>query len=239
MPGFSASMDRAFTPGLPRTPVRPFYFSDPAVFQGWQYESRRVAQLIDTNLWLGPMSSAKDEEFLTSNKIKRVLAVTHPRTWDIMKRSPSCEYSALLVAGTDGLVNIFSQARLLIEDTKDNDGAVLVCCETGNEKAAAVVAAYLMDTYNWTVVAAVQHVQSRRLSIALDNSMKYHLQTYETLCQARSDVSSSTASTSHRRTIDDLYDDDDETAEAMDLNRGGIAPFNDNDNDSEVEAMTQ
>ncbi|KAL2021097.1 hypothetical protein VTK56DRAFT_7516 [Thermocarpiscus australiensis] len=69
-------------------------------------------------------------------------------------------------------------------------GKVLVCCETGNDRSAAIVAAYLMAVYGLDTVRAVQFMLLKRFSVTLGDETKFFLQSYEDILRARGDVGS-------------------------------------------------
>ena len=65
---------------------------------------------------------------------------------------------------------------------------MLVVCETGNDRSAAVVAAYLMAMYGLDTVQAVQFMQLKRFCVALGDDFKFQLQAYGDILRARGDV---------------------------------------------------
>lgn len=67
-------------------------------------------------------------------------------------------------------------------------GKVLVFCESGNERSAAVVAAYLITMYNMDFIRTIQVIQAQRFCVAFDESLKALLQTYAGMVQAKRDV---------------------------------------------------
>jgi len=69
-------------------------------------------------------------------------------------------------------------------------GKVLVYCETGNERSAIVVAAYLMSMYGLGVVHAVQFVASQRFCVAIDDKALNLLVSFHDILQAKRDVMS-------------------------------------------------
>ncbi|KAK9380838.1 protein-tyrosine phosphatase-like protein [Kockiozyma suomiensis] len=228
----SPTQDRSRAPGLPRTLVPPSFFNVPSAINDWHYESRRVAQSILPHLFLGPMSVVKDEKFIEENNIKLVLGTTSPQMWQIMKQryAGRPQFQALPVAGTADLVKMFPKSKAIIDTTLQNEGAVLVYCETGNEISAAVVVAYIMETNKWDLIKSIQFVQSQRFCVALDDDIKFQLRTYESLCKAQDEVQAASSSDCERigirRTIDDLYEDT-TTSSA----REGMAPFSDSNPD--------
>ena len=60
----------------------------------------------------------------------------------------------------------------------------LMFCETGNDRSATATCAMVMNSMGWDTVRSIQYVQSKRFSVALDESLKYNLQTYEDICLA-------------------------------------------------------
>ncbi|KAA6410030.1 MAG: hypothetical protein FRX48_06644 [Lasallia pustulata] len=131
-------------------------------------------------------------------------------------------------------------------------GKVLVFCESGNERAAAVVAAYMMAMYSMDLIKTIQIVQAQRFCISLDDSLKNLLRSYEIIIQAKRDVAASSVSwapegplhkartttktapggKSVKRTLDEAYSTDIEMgdgSEYMDNSRfegrEGEAPF--------------
>ena len=134
-------------------------------------------------------------------------------------------------------------------------GKVLVFCESGNERSATVVTAYIMAMYSTDLIKAVQIVQAQRFAVAFDDSLRNLLSTYEIMLKAKRDVIQADSrmaghgvagalvtgnrtlegsASSSKRTLDDAYDDD------IDMNGGeehmdherferrmGSAPFHD------------
>ncbi|KAL2131127.1 hypothetical protein VTI74DRAFT_5538 [Chaetomium olivicolor] len=67
-------------------------------------------------------------------------------------------------------------------------GKVLVVCETGNDRSAAIVASYLMTMYGLDTVRAVQFTQLQRFCVMLGDETKYQLQAYWDILRAMGDV---------------------------------------------------
>ncbi|KAK3081559.1 hypothetical protein LTR53_020464, partial [Teratosphaeriaceae sp. CCFEE 6253] len=64
-------------------------------------------------------------------------------------------------------------------------GKVLVFCESGNERSAGVVAAYLMETHaDVDFIKAMQLVQAQRFCANFDDAMKRLLQGYWDILRA-------------------------------------------------------
>jgi hypothetical protein len=65
---------------------------------------------------------------------------------------------------------------------------VLVFCETGNERSACVVAAYLMTMYGLGTVEAIQLIHAQRFSAAFGEDLKQVLFAYEDILRAKRDI---------------------------------------------------
>lgn len=69
-------------------------------------------------------------------------------------------------------------------------GKVLVYCETGNERSAAVAIAYIMSMYGLDVINATHFVSSQRFCIALNDRAMGLLVNFHDILQAQRDVMS-------------------------------------------------
>lgn len=177
----------------------------------WKYESRRIPQEILPFLHLGPSSSARDIEALRAEGITMLLVVRNSMMAQIMSgekaaRQLGIELVTIDVAGHQELIAAFPQAIKVINDhlissyrrlAREDDeqigravwGKILVFCESGNERSAAVVAAYLMNMFALDMSTAIQFVQSRRFCVAYDDGLKNLLQAYGDILCARRAVS--------------------------------------------------
>lgn len=130
-------------------------------------------------------------------------------------------------------------------------GKVLVFCESGNERSAALVIAYIMAMYSMDLIKAVQMVQSQRFAVSIDDATRNYLETYSYILQAKRDViqqrsnalafHASIGFNSHldkpvtsKRTLEHTYDEDTDMGNGMGNDdrerfekRNGLAPFQD------------
>ncbi|KAL7267343.1 hypothetical protein RUND412_010076 [Rhizina undulata] len=67
-------------------------------------------------------------------------------------------------------------------------GRTLLFCESGNERSAAMAAAYIMQHLWVDAVQAIQIVQSRRFCVCFDDSVKWLLASYEPIWRARRQI---------------------------------------------------
>lgn len=241
----------------------------------WKYEERRKAQQILPFLHLGPSSAARDQAYLQLEGITMVLAVrntlsAHARLLGSkVAEGLNLKVKAIDVAGNMELIAAFPQGIETInthlsevyrqeqQSSKSTGGMVnprmgkvLVFCESGNERSASLVVAYIMAMYSKDLVTAIQIVQAQRFAVAFDDSLRHLLSTYETILAARRDVVQAsrtqqgpdantagmapvTQISSGKRTFDEVDDDEDwDMVEADGASnsrnpswRGGAAPF--------------
>ena len=176
----------------------------------WKYEQRRTAQPVLPYLYLGPSTTARSQEFVRGHGITLLLAVRSGATararssiLDPTKFASSCGIQSLTLDLDEpyDLMTRLPQTVKAINDHVEQScngvtlssldqipGKVLVFCESGNERSATVVAAYLMVLYGFSVVQAVQMIQSQRFCIAIDDGMKHMLQGFNDILQAKRDV---------------------------------------------------
>lgn len=242
----------------------------------WRYEERRKAQNVLPFMYLGPVSVARDVNFLRAQGITMVLAVRNISSAQAKLLGSKAaadlgiEAKTVDVAGNQELIAAFPRGIDIInahlstiyriqqskEAASSMPGKVLVYCESGNERSAALVAAYIMAMYSMPLAKAIQIVQNQRFCVALDDASKVLLQTYGAILQAKRDViqagigssnqvmpdypgnSQQTQSmqirTASKRTFDEAYEDDTDMEEDPGCTdndrfeeREGYAPFQD------------
>jgi serine/threonine/tyrosine-interacting protein len=180
----------------------------------WVYESRRNFQIILPFLYLGPFTAAKNVAALAKAGITMVLVVRDSMSAQsgFLSGKKAAEtlgihHAAVDVDGNAELINFgFTKATRLINEhllmkfrelappdtprdkTPGTWGKVLVFCESGNERSAAVIVAYLMAMYGIDLVASIQYVQTQRFCIAFDDNLKTLLLNYQQILEARRGV---------------------------------------------------
>ncbi|KAB5577932.1 protein-tyrosine phosphatase-like protein [Coniochaeta sp. 2T2.1] len=164
----------------------------------WTYESRRQTQPILSYLYLGPASVARDHAFLRSEGITLLLAARDTR--QALARLLGVSKSAAQLGIAADYVDVSDRAELIasfpLAVSKINahllerrgEGKVLVCCETGNERSAALVAAYVMTMYDADLVKTVQFIHHRRICANFDDDFKFLLRSYGDIVAARRTV---------------------------------------------------
>lgn len=229
----------------------------------WKYESRRQAQSILAFLYLGPSSATRDLKFLREQGVTMLLVIrdTNTATSGLLSGRKAAKELGIIsecidVRGNQELIRAFPRAIDIINNhlvqayraMKDPAqppatsnppnawGKVLVWCESGNERSATVVAAYLMAMYKLNLVGAIQYIQAQRFCVAFDDGLKHLLFSYHQILEARQGVSevhnlqeAALANSVGKRSRDEVdYDMDLDTATFDDLERFGgrnFAPF--------------
>lgn len=169
------------------------------------------------SLYLGPSNAARDTNTLRDQGITLLLAIRDSTmalarflSGEKVANQLGIEADSIDVAGNQQLIAGFPQAIDKINDhlvkvfqhrvsngmSPDDPnarGKVLIFCESGNERSATVVAAYLMHMYNLDEIAAIQYIQTQRFCVAFDDALKHLLRSYRELLQARNHVTKATA----------------------------------------------
>jgi protein-tyrosine phosphatase len=174
----------------------------------WTYERRREAQLILPFLCLGPMTAAKDETWLRKEGVTMLLGVRQKHmTFESRLMSSALrtaeklglEHHTIDLADNQDLIRSFTTTCHVINDhlartyqatNGQKLGKVLVFCESGNDRSAGVVAAYLMETHeDVDYIKAMQLCQAQRFCVNFDDAMKRLLQGYWDILVAQRSVS--------------------------------------------------
>ncbi|KAI9811850.1 MAG: hypothetical protein M1827_005201 [Pycnora praestabilis] len=198
----------------------------------WKYEWRREAQKVLPFMYLGPVSAARDRDFLKREGVTMLLAVRDTKSAHARLLNSSnvadeigIEFEAVDVAGNQELIAAFPYAIQLVNKhltevynrslpspsrgtngelraakTKPSTGKVLVYCESGNERSAGVVAAYIMAMYDVDIIKALQVVQAQRFCVCFDDPMKNLLDSYAAILQAKRDVARAKALSKDKNT---------------------------------------
>ena len=184
----------------------------------WNYADRRTAQPVLDFLYLGPSSIARDRAWLRANGITMLLAARDARMAEarlmfvdkvaqelgIQAEHVDVSGHQELIAALPGAIRGINDHILAVHRRQAQSAApgehgggawgnfqrakVLVFCETGNERSATIVIAYLMTVFGMDMVQACQFVHYHRFCISMDEDMKRLLQTFEGLLSAKRTV---------------------------------------------------
>jgi hypothetical protein len=178
----------------------------------WNYEMRRQAQSVMSFLSLGPSACLRDRDYIRSQGFTLLLAVRNKHS--AQARLVSGEKAAadvgimadtIDVLDNQELISTFPRAIRRINDhlagvDSDPDSMdsgdhqkrrVLVFCESGNERSAGVIIAYLMVMLNVGVAEAIHIVQQRRFCSSIEDPMKRILEAFDSILSAKRDVEQS------------------------------------------------
>ena len=232
----------------------------------WSYEQRREAQCLVDFLYLGPNSVAKDHEWLKREGITMFLVARDSRMSGTRLNGVEKAAQALGIAlqyvdleGYDKLITSFSvviraindhllsiyhrQAKEINQDgsmkvdpSNFHRGKVLITCETGNDRSAALAAAYIMAVFGQDMIAAVQFISIQRFCCTFDEDIKRKLQSWEDILRARSQVASHATTPQNamhtKRHIEDCSNEEDvDVKDSFTLDhdrfegRGAFVPF--------------
>jgi len=176
----------------------------------WHYGMRRDAQEVLPFLYLGPLTAAKNRDFLRQAGITMVLGVQPNSplgtklTVGAFRVADELGLAKSVIVASDhnDIISFLSHAADLINEhlasmhhqaqvstTASREGKVLVFCETGNDKSAAIVAAYLMQTFSKIdCVRALQICSHRRFCCTFGDSLRYTLDTFWGMVLAKREV---------------------------------------------------
>lgn len=208
----------------------------PNVSGDWRYEQRREAQRILEFLYIGPHAVIRDHDFLRREGITMIIVARDSRlanrSMASVDRAGSslgvrCQY--IDVEGPRDLIHGFPQTIREINDHllsvyhgRKSDslvrGKVLVTCDSGNELAPAIVAAYIMSVFGKDMQSALQFVGLQRFCACFDENTRRLLQSWQDILRARASVARARTPVPGRpvpeakpkRRLDQLRDDNDD-----------------------------
>ena len=179
--------------------------------------------------------------FLSGEKVAKQIGIeaTHVDVTDTQHLTHRLRDAVMII--NEHLISQYRKLRT--GDHEENVwGKVLVFCESGNERSATVVAAYLMAMFEVDLVGAIQYVQAQRFCVAFDDGLKNLLMSFQQLVEAEkmtlragAQIQMQVNGVNAKRTRDDVDDDMDMDLDLADdeARFGGrreFAPFRDNGN---------
>lgn len=176
----------------------------------WSYEMRRQAQCILPFLSLGPSSCLRDIDYIRNQGYTLLLAIRsrHSAQARLVSGDKAAAATGILADTVDvldnqELISAFPRAIRRINDhlagvDMDSNAMalsglqqkrkVLVFCESGNERSAGVVIAYIMVMLNMSAVDATHSIQQRRFCASIEDPMKRILSAFDSILSAKRDV---------------------------------------------------
>ncbi|CAN0251691.1 unnamed protein product [Lampetra fluviatilis] len=137
----------------------------------WTYTMRRDMQEILPGLYLGPFSAAMRSKWpiLESRGITHIVCVRQDIEANFIKPNfPDCvRYLVLNIADSpvDNIIRYFPMTKDFIDGCLQSGGKVLVHGNAGISRSAALVIAYIMETFGLKYRDAFVYLQQRRFCI--------------------------------------------------------------------------
>ncbi|KAJ3483500.1 hypothetical protein NLG97_g7293 [Lecanicillium saksenae] len=174
----------------------------------WNYELRREAQSILDYMYIGPTSIVRDHAYLRDKGITLVVIVRDARMGSmsllsVEKACAACNMESYYI-NVENLYHLIHNLPEMIYNLNAHMikvhnqsqaatgaprlGKILMTCDTGNDRSAAIAAAYIMAVYGASMHKTVQFVSIQRFCCTFDEDIKRILQTWEDLLKAKADV---------------------------------------------------
>ncbi|XP_012260396.1 serine/threonine/tyrosine-interacting protein-like isoform X2 [Athalia rosae] len=192
----------------------------------WTYTMRRSMQEVIPGLYLGPYSSASRAklETLLERGITHIVCVRQDIEAHFIRPNfpDRFQYLVLDIADTvtENIIQHFQKVKTFIDDALDSGGRVLVHGNAGISRSAALVLAYVMETYGLTQRKAYEIVQQRRFCIIPNEGFMAQLREYEPIYQAQKTLRHGQQSSARQRSKRTIHQIDsertDERPDAMD-----------------------
>ncbi|KAM8876391.1 serine/threonine/tyrosine-interacting protein isoform 1-T1 [Synchiropus picturatus] len=157
----------------------------------WAYPMRREMQEILPGLYLGPYSAAMKSKLpiLERQGITHIVCVRQDIEANFIKPNfPHLfRYLVLDIADNpvENIIRFFPSTKEFIDSCLDTGGKVLVHGNAGISRSAALVIAYLMETFGIKYRDAFSHIQERRFCINPNIGFVHQLQEYEAIYLAK------------------------------------------------------
>ncbi|XP_005104719.1 dual specificity protein phosphatase 12 [Aplysia californica] len=138
-----------------------------------------TSDLIIDGIFLGGITSAKNEKELQANNITHILSVMRKPLPESVRHSRVC----MNINATDtykcDLLQWFPDGLTFIDKARKNGGIVLVHCQAGRSRSATIVIAYLMYKLNLSFKEARDKVRECRPVIRPNKGFKEQLLRFE------------------------------------------------------------
>ena len=194
----------------------------------WTYQMRHSAQSILEFLYVAPQTVVRDAQWLKDEGITMIVLAhdlgfgsmvgsfaqrcAHPLGIEtVLVPVATCRD---LIKSFDDVIRAINQNVVAVHRKEGRRGRVLVTCQTGNDLATIIAAAYLMSVFGIGLVDAVNFVMAQRFCANFDEEAKRVLEVWEGILRARKDVYGAGAvmmamgGSGRKRGIEDTRDED-------------------------------
>ncbi|KAK9295043.1 hypothetical protein QLX08_010523 [Tetragonisca angustula] len=185
----------------------------------WTYTMRRHMQEVVPGLYLGPYSAASRSKLqsLLEHGITHIICVRQDIEANFIKPNfpDKFQYLVLNIAdtATENIIQHFHKVKAFIDDGLNSGGQVLVHGNAGISRSAALVLAYVMETYGLSQTRAYALVQQRRFCINPNEGFMAQLREYEPIYQAQKTLKNGQQNLSRERTKRTIHQIDTERIE--------------------------
>ncbi|XP_017799608.1 PREDICTED: serine/threonine/tyrosine-interacting protein-like [Habropoda laboriosa] len=198
------------------------YPSIPISMEGpkeWTYTMRRQMQEVVPGLYLGPYSAASRSKLqsLSEHGITHIVCVRQDIEANLIKPNfpDKFKYLVLNIAdtATENIIQHFQKVKAFIDEGLNSGGQVLVHGNAGISRSAALVVAYVMETYGLSQVNAYAVLQQRRFCINPNEGFMAQLREYEPIYKAQKTLKNGQQSLMGQRTKRTIHQMDTERTE--------------------------
>ncbi|RLU22453.1 hypothetical protein DMN91_004731 [Ooceraea biroi] len=157
----------------------------------WTYTMRRNMQEVVPGLFLGPYSAASRSKLqaLLDQRITHIVCVRHAIEANFIRPNFPQQFKYLVLeiadTATENIIQHFQKVKFFINEGLRSGGRVLVHGNAGISRSAALVLAYVMETYDLNLKHAYTIVQQRRFCINPSESFMTQLKEYEPIYRAQ------------------------------------------------------
>ncbi|XP_033638874.1 serine/threonine/tyrosine-interacting protein-like [Asterias rubens] len=157
----------------------------------WVYSARREMQEIVPGLFLGPYAAAMKckLQVLLDHGITHIVCIRQDIEAQFIKPNfpENFEYLVLNVADStsENIIAHFPKVKEFIDKCSLFGGKTLVHGNAGMSRSAALVIAYIMETFGLSFKDAVRYVQQKRFCISPNEGFMRQLAEYEPIFTAR------------------------------------------------------
>ncbi|XP_028398633.1 serine/threonine/tyrosine-interacting protein A-like [Dendronephthya gigantea] len=155
------------------------------VSEDWYYSKRREMQEVLPGIFLGPYSVAVKSKlnFLLEKGITHIVCIREDLEANFVKTNfpNNFKYLVINIADkmTENIIGHFPLVKEFLNECQQTNGKVLIHGNTGISRSAALVIAYVMETYGLTYREAFLHVQNKRFCINPNEGFVQQLMEYE------------------------------------------------------------
>lgn len=154
-------------------------------YEDWYYCKRRDMQEVLPGVFLGPYSVATKSKLnlLLENGITHIICIRQDMEANFVKTNFPDHFTYLVLniadKTTENIIRHFPMVRTFLNECQSSKGKVLIHGNTGISRSAALVIAYIMETYGMAYREAFQYVQQKRFCINPNEGFSQQLKEYE------------------------------------------------------------